>query len=350
MKYKDAGVDVDAANNFVDAITPLTKTTFRTGVLGDIGSFGAPFAIGLGTHKDPVLVSSTDGVGTKLKVAFLMNKHDTVGIDLVAMNVNDIVVQGAEPLFFLDYISISKLDVPLCVDIVKGIAEGCRIAGCALIGGETAQMPSFYKKGEYDLAGFTVGIVDREKLIDGTSINVGNKIIGLASSGLHSNGYSLARKIFIDTLKWKTSEYIDSLGCTLGEELLRPTRIYVRTILNVVKGFSVRGMAHITGGGIIENLPRILPKTCQAVIRKGSWRTLPVFSLISEKGHVPEEEMFHTFNMGIGLILIVPAQETEGIIDRLKGLGEEAYVIGDIIQRKDDEGPLRFVAESAQAS
>lgn len=345
MKYKDAGVDIEAAGKFVDAITPLAKATFRTGVIWDIGAFGAPFAIGWGNHKDPVLVSSTDGVGTKLKIAFMMNKHDTVGIDLVAMNVNDVVVQGAEPLFFLDYIATSTIDMSSCVDIVKGIAEGCKTAGCSLIGGETAQMPSFYKKGEYDLAGFAVGIVDREKLIDGSNINVGNRIIGLASSGLHSNGYSLARKIFLTTLKWSLSDSVSELGCTLGEELLRPTRIYVKTVINVVKGFGVRGMAHITGGGIVENLPRILPKACQAVIRKGTWRIPPVFSLIAQKGNVPESEMYRTFNMGVGLIVIVPAQEAEAVIERLKGLGEDASVIGEIAQRKDGEEPLRFVEE-----
>jgi len=343
MKYKEAGVDIGAANKFVDAITPLAKSTSRKGVLWDIGGFGAPFAIGRVNYKDPVLVSSTDGVGTKLKIAFMMNKHDTIGIDLVAMNVNDIAVQGAEPLFFLDYIATAKLNMQVCIDIVKGVAEGCRSAGCALIGGETAQMHSLYKRGEYDLAGFVVGLVEREKIIDGSSINVGNSIIGVSSSGLHSNGYSLVRKIFFNKLKLNVSDYINELGCTLGEELIKPTRIYVKSILNIVKEFGVRGMAHITGGGIVENLPRILPRACQAVIKKGSWKVPPIFSLISKKGKVPEEEMFHTFNMGLGLIVIIPSQETEGVIERIKGMGEEACVIGEIVQRKEDEDFIRFV-------
>ncbi|HDR46735.1 MAG TPA: phosphoribosylformylglycinamidine cyclo-ligase, partial [Geoalkalibacter subterraneus] len=254
--YKEAGVDIEAGNRFVQMIKPLVKATNRPEVLTDIGGFGGLFSLNAGKYKKPTLVSSTDGVGTKLKLAFLMDKHDTVGIDLVAMCVNDIVVQGAEPLFFLDYLATGKLAPEKAVEVVRGISAGCVEAGCALIGGETAEMPGFYNEGEYDLAGFTVGVVDDNDIIDGSTITVGDKIIGIASSGLHSNGFSLARKVFFDSLNLTVDSHVDELGEVLGEALLRPTRIYVKTILNLIRDFEIKGMAHITGGGLLENVPR----------------------------------------------------------------------------------------------
>ena len=268
MDYKAAGVDIDAGDRLVEMIKPLVRATFRKEVATDIGGFGGLFRFDPKKYKDPILVSGTDGVGTKLKIAFMMDKHDTVGIDLVAMSVNDVVVQGAEPLFFLDYFATGKLNVEKAADVIKGIAAGCREAGCALIGGETAEMPSFYSEGEYDIAGFAVGVVDREKLIDGSQIKAGDKIIGLASTGLHSNGYSLARKVFFDHLRLKVDSFIDEFDCTVGEELLKPTRIYVKTVLGLMKDFEIKGIAHITGGGITENLPRVLPEGYQAIIKK----------------------------------------------------------------------------------
>lgn len=329
ITYKDAGVDIDAGDLFVEKIKPHVKSTFRPEVMTHIGGFGGLFA--LKKYKDPILVSGTDGVGTKLKVAFLMNKHDTVGIDLVAMCVNDIIVQGAEPLFFLDYFATGKLKPTEHSDIVKGIANGCKQAGCALIGGETAEMPSFYAEDEYDLAGFAVGVVEKKKIIDGSKIKPGDILVGLASSGLHSNGFSLVRKVLLDRAGYGMSDTLTELGpTTLGEVLLTPTRIYARTVMTLLKEFDIHGMAHITGGGITENTPRMLPKGTQAIIRKGSWSIPPIFRLIKKKAQVDDDEMYRDFNMGIGLILAVPKNQADSVVKKAIKLGEQASIIGEI--------------------
>ena len=337
ITYKSAGVDIEAGNQFVELIRPMVRRTFRPEVATDIGGFGALFSFPAKKYRDPVLVSSTDGVGTKLRVAFMAGKHDTVGIDLVAMSVNDIVVQGAEPLFFLDYFGTGKLSLNVSTQVIKGIAQGCREAGCALIGGETAEMPSFYQKGEYDLAGFAVGVVEKKKIISGAAVRPGDQVIGLASSGLHSNGYSLARKILFDHLGLKVQSRVKELNRRLGEELLVPTRIYVKTVLNLIQDFPVHGIAHITGGGFTDNIPRVVPKGCKVVIHKGTWPILPIFKVLQEGGRVSEEEMFRTFNNGIGLVLIVPASKASPIYDRLKRLKEKPYRIGEIaVARRGD--------------
>ncbi|BCS53857.1 phosphoribosylformylglycinamidine cyclo-ligase [Geobacter sp. SVR] len=330
ITYKDAGVDIAAGNSFVNMIKPLVKSTFRPEVMTDLGGFGGLFSLNTSKYKNPVLVSGTDGVGTKLKIAFLADKHDTVGIDLVAMCVNDIIVQGAEPLFFLDYLATGHLLPEKAADIVKGIAEGCRQAGCALIGGETAEMPGFYQDGEYDIAGFTVGVADRDSIIDGSGIAVGNRLIGIASSGLHSNGYSLARKLVFERLGLSIDDTFPGTTHSVAEELLRPTRIYVRSILNLLKDFTINGIAHITGGGLLENIPRILPKGCCASIRLSSWQRPQLFDILRDAGNVELEEMYRTFNMGIGMVLAVAEHDAEDMIDRLHGLGEQAWVIGQI--------------------
>jgi len=340
--YKDAGVDVEAGNQFVKKISPIVKATYRPEVLNDLGGFGALFSIRKDKYDNPVLVSSTDGVGTKLNVAFLLDKHDTIGIDLVAMVVNDIVVQGAEPLFFLDYLAMGKLDPDQAADIVVGIARGCQEAGCSLVGGETAEMPGFYPEGEYELAGFGVGIVEKDAVIDGSSVKVGDRIIGLASSGLHSNGYSLARKVLLGDQAYRIDSQIDELGCTLGEELLKPTRIYVKPIANLIRDFTIKGIAHITGGGLRDNIVRILPNRCQAVIESDSWERPPIFALINRLGGVSETEMLATFNCGIGMVLIVPADEVEEQMSRLQAMGEACYVIGEITKREEDETGIAF--------
>ena len=340
--YAEAGVSIDAGNRFVDMIRPMVKAASRPEVLTEIGGFGGLFGLRSDKYKNPVLVSSTDGVGTKLKIAFMTDRHDTVGIDLVAMCVNDVVVQGAEPLFFLDYFATGKLNPEKAAQVIKGIAEGCKDAGCALIGGETAEMPSFYNEGEYDIAGFTVGIVDQDNLIDGSSINVGNKIIGIASSGLHSNGYSLVRKVCFDKLKLKIDDNIPELGKTIGEELLTPTRIYVKSILHIVREFKVNGMAHITGGGFTENIPRVIPKSCKAKINIGSWDIHPIFGYLKDRGELSDEEMLRTFNNGIGMVMIVKQELVDDIMIRLNGLKEKAWVIGDIVERKEDEDSIEY--------
>lgn len=340
--YKDAGVDVEAGNQFVKKISPLVKATYRPEVLKDLGGFGALFSLRKDKYNNPVLVSSTDGVGTKLNIAFLLDKHDTIGIDLVAMVVNDIVVQGAEPLFFLDYLAMGKLDSDQAAEIVAGIVHGCQAAGCSLIGGETAEMPDFYPDGEYELAGFGVGIVDKDEVVDGSSVRVGDRIIGLASSGLHSNGYSLARKVLLGDQAYRIDSQIDELGCSLGEELLRPTRIYVKPIANLIRDFTIKGIAHITGGGLRDNIVRVLPNRCQAVIELGAWERPPVFSLISRLGGVSETEMLATFNCGIGMVLIVPADEVEEQMLRLQAMGEVCYLIGEIAKREAGETGISF--------
>ncbi|WP_432820914.1 phosphoribosylformylglycinamidine cyclo-ligase [Trichloromonas sp.] len=335
--YKDAGVDIDAGNRFVQMIKPLVKATSRPEVLTDIGGFGGLFSLNAEKYKKPTLVASTDGVGTKLKLAFMTDKHDTVGIDLVAMCVNDIVVQGAEPLFFLDYLATGKLSPEKATEIVKGISEGCVQAGCALIGGETAEMPGMYGDGEYDLAGFTVGVVDNSRIIDGSSITVGDKIVGIGSSGLHSNGFSLARKVFFERMGLTIDSTLPELANPLGIELLTPTKIYVKTILNLLRDFQIKGMAHITGGGLTENIPRVLPRHCQAVIEKNSWPKLPIFELLREGGNIVENEMYRTFNYGIGMAIVVPEAEADDIMVRLSGLKEQSYLIGEIAKCGADE-------------
>ena len=348
MTYKDAGVDIEAGNRFVDMIKPLVKATSRPEVLAGIGGFGGLFSLNKDKYKSPVLVSSTDGVGTKLKLAFQLDRHNTVGIDLVAMCVNDIIVQGAEPLFFLDYLGTGMLAPEKAAEIVEGIAEGCRQAGCALIGGETAEMPGFYSDGEYDLAGFTVGVVDRNEIIDGSSIQVGEVIIGLASNGLHSNGYSLARRIVDERLQGDLGAVLPELGEPLGEALLRPTRIYVKSILNLLRDFKIQGMAHITGGGLLENVPRILPRHCKAVIHKDAWPKLPLFEILREAGNLEEKELYRTFNYGIGMVLVVPKDSTDDILSRLRGLNEQAYVIGEIAACDENSEQVELVSGKGQ--
>jgi phosphoribosylformylglycinamidine cyclo-ligase len=330
ITYKDAGVDIEAGNSFVNMIKPLVKSTFRPEVMAEIGGFGGLFSLNASKYKTPVLVSGTDGGGTKLKIAFMADCHDSVGIDLVAMCVNDIIVQGAEPLFFLDYLATGRLLPEKAAQIVKGIAEGCRQAGCALIGGETAEMPGFYTDGEYDIAGFAVGVVDRENIIDGSGIAVGNRLIGIASSGLHSNGYSLARKLVFERLGLSIDAPFPGTGRTVAEELLTPTRIYVRSVLNLLRDFRINGIAHITGGGLLENVPRILPRGCQATILLDTWQRPDLFNILQEAGNVERNEMYRAFNMGIGMVLAVAENDAEDIIDRLKGLGDQAWIIGEI--------------------
>lgn len=334
MTYKAAGVDIDAGDRFVDLIRPLVRKTFRPEVVTDIGGFGGLFALTVRRYCDPVLVSSTDGVGTKLKVAFLMGKHDTVGIDLVAMCVNDVVVLGAEPLFLLDYFATGKLSLKTSVEVLKGIARGCREAGCALIGGETAEMPGFYREGEYDLAGFVVGVVERKRVVDGSRIRPGDQLIGLASSGLHSNGYSLARKVLFERMGLRPQDSVPGIRRSVGMELLIPTRIYVKPILRLLKEFSLHGMAHITGGGISGNLPRVIPDGYKAVIWRKTWPTPAIFRVIQEAGAIEEKEMLRTFNNGIGMILVVSKQDAGPVMSRLKEMGEKAYRIGEIIEGK----------------
>jgi phosphoribosylformylglycinamidine cyclo-ligase len=341
--YKDAGVDIDAGDEFVDRITPLVRSTFRPEVLTDLGGFSGLFRFQADRYRDPILVSGTDGVGTKLKVAFLMDRHDTVGIDLVAMCVNDIAVSGAEPLFFLDYFATGKLSVSKAQDVVKGIAEGCRQAGCALIGGETAEMPSFYPDGEYDLAGFAVGVVDRPNIIDGRGIVSGDAVIGLASTGLHSNGYSLARRVLFNQAKLTVSSRLPELPGSIGDALLTPTRIYAKQILTLVREFPIKGIAHITGGGITENLPRVLPAGVRARLHRDRWPVPPIFSVITRFGSVDREEMYRVFNMGMGLILVVPPDVVEEILRRAPELGDHAYQIGEIVSARDGERQVEYV-------
>ncbi|MBW2304535.1 MAG: phosphoribosylformylglycinamidine cyclo-ligase [Deltaproteobacteria bacterium] len=341
-RYAEAGVDIDAGNRLVERIKPLVSTTFKSGVITDIGGFAGLFSLHVQDFKDPVLVSSTDGVGTKLKVAFLMDKHDTIGIDLVAMCVNDIMVQGAFPLFMLDYISMGKLNVDKAVEIVKGIVEGCREADCSLIGGETAEMPGFYGEDEYDIAGFVVGLTDNDQLLDGSEIAVGHQLVGIASSGLHSNGYSLVRKIFFEELKMSVNDYVEDFGRTLGEELLEPTRIYARAIRNMRRDFKIYGIAHITGGGLMENLPRILPRQCKVVVNTRSWTPQPVFQYLQRVGKISREEMMRTFNNGLGLAMTVAEEDLDEILLRLEAMGETAYHIGSVEAREENEDPIRF--------
>ncbi len=333
LSYRDAGVDIDAGDALVDAIKPFAKRTMREGVLGGIGGFGALFEIGR-KYREPVLVSGTDGVGTKLRLAFELNRHDTVGIDLVAMSVNDILVQGAEPLFFLDYFACGKLDVATAARVVRGIAAGCEQAGCALIGGETAEMPGMYPEGEYDLAGFAVGAVEKSEIIDGRKIVPGDVVLGLASSGIHSNGYSLVRRI-IEMVKPDLNADFD--GRTLADALMAPTRIYVKPLLSLMASVEVKGMAHITGGGLVENIPRVLQENLTAVLKKDAWTMPPLFGWLQQHGNVASEEMHRVFNCGIGMVVIVSREQAEQAMAHLAAAGETVYRIGEIRQRTGNE-------------
>jgi phosphoribosylformylglycinamidine cyclo-ligase len=340
LTYRDAGVDIDKQNLFVDAIKSRVKSTHGPEVLGGIGGFAGLFKLDIRNYNEPILVSSTDGVGTKLKIAFLADNHEGVGIDLVAMVVNDLIVVGAQPLFFLDYFATGKLNVERAKDIISGITRGCQDAGCALIGGETAEMPGFYREDEYDLAGFGVGVVDSDKIIDGSRISAKDVIIGLHSSGLHSNGYSLVRKVLFEQAKMSINDHVDDLGKSLAEELLIPTRIYVKSILNVLRGFEIKGIVHITGGGFIDNIPRVLPARSSAVIEAGSWAVPPIFRFIQDIGKIEDSEMYRTFNMGIGMVLIVSAKDADDVMLRLKGLKESADIIGFIESRPKNGEPV----------
>lgn len=337
LTYSDAGVDIDKADNLVSVIKGIARKTRVPGVMGEIGGFGGLFSLNTANMENPVLVSSTDGVGTKLKIAFLMDKHDTVGIDLVAMCVNDIAVQGAKPLFFLDYLATGKLRDQIVTDVVRGIGIGCQEARCALIGGETAEMPGFYSDNEYDLAGFSVGIVDNAKIIDGSEIRVGHQIIGIASSGLHSNGYSLVRRICFDKLKLKVDDHVPELGQTLGEALLTPTRIYSEAVQTLIRNLPVCGLAHITGGGITNNVLRIIPQACGLTFRKKSWEIPPIFSFLQHAGNVDDQEMMRVFNNGVGMVIVVPEKAVQDVLACLNAMEETAYVIGEIVERDADD-------------
>ena len=332
VTYKSAGVDVEAGYEAVSLMKQHTQRTIVPGVLGGLGSFGGFFEIDVEKYKKPVLVSGTDGVGTKLEIAFMTGIHNTIGIDCVAMCVNDIACHGAKPLYFLDYIGTGVLDPKAAAEVVNGICDGCVEAGCALIGGETAEMPGFYKKGEYDLAGFAVGVVDKDKVINGASVEEDDVIIGLASSGIHSNGYSLVRKLFFELNRYSIDAYISDLECTLGQELLKPTRIYVKTILELADNFDIKGIAHITGGGFIENIPRTIPEGLKAEIHLDSFPVLPIFKLMQKLGNIEDKEMFNTFNMGIGLVIIVNKKDVEQFMSSLSAMNEKAYIIGKIIK------------------
>ncbi|MFO7751617.1 MAG: phosphoribosylformylglycinamidine cyclo-ligase [Desulfobacteraceae bacterium] len=337
MTYSGSGVDIDKADRLVEKIKKIARGTPRSGVMGEIGGFGGLYSLNLSNTPNPVLVSATDGVGTKLKIAFKMDRHDTIGIDLVAMCVNDILVQGAKPLFFLDYLAMGCLDNDTAEQIVQGVAKGCNEAGCALLGGETAEMPGMYNDKEYDISGFAVGLVDNDKIIDGSFIRNGHHLIGIASSGLHSNGFSLVRKIFFEKCGYKPETEISELGCTLGEELLKPTRIYISSVLNLLRDLPVHGIAHITGGGLEDNLIRVLPSACKARLRKGSWEVPPVFQILQKEGAVSQEEMTRTFNNGIGMVIVVPAGHVQEIMDRLGAMGEKSWFIGEIVSRTGSE-------------
>ncbi len=334
--YVDAGVDIHAGNELVDRIKKSVAKTQTRGVISDIGGFGGLFRPDLDGMEDPILVSSTDGVGTKLKLAFAFDKHDTVGIDLVAMSVNDILVQGAKPLFFLDYFATGRLDVDKAQQVIEGIAEGCKQAQCALLGGETAEMPTMYADGEYDLAGFCVGIVDNAKLIDGGNIRLGNKLIGIASSGLHSNGYSLARKV-LDKSGLQKDDIFPGTEKTVAEVMLAPTTIYVDVIKNLLRDAPISGMVHITGGGFYDNIPRILPQQVKAVIDFESWEMPPVFTWLQQEGELTWPEMLQIFNCGIGYLLVVPDEKSEEILQRIKASNMDAWIIGSIQKRTDRE-------------
>jgi len=335
LTYRDAGVDIDAGNASVKLIKEHVRATYRPEVLGDLGGFGGLFALQT-KYKEPVLVSGTDGVGTKLRLAFLMNKHDTIGQDAVAMCVNDILVQGAEPLFFLDYLAVGKLDPEQVAEVVKGVANACRESGCALIGGETAEMAGFYPVGEYDIAGFAVGVVEKSRIITSERVREGDVLLGLPSGGVHSNGYSLVRRIVFDKKGMKGDEYIDELGKTIGEELLTPTRLYPKVCLPLIEKFDIHGMVHITGGGFYDNIPRALPEGLSAEVDDSAWEMPVIFRLLKEWGNVDWHEMYRTFNMGIGMVLIASPEEAEKIQAYLKEAGEPCFRIGRVTKGDHD--------------
>ena len=332
MTYRDAGVDIDAGNESVSLIKDAVRATYRSEVMGDLGGFGGLFALNTKDYKEPVLVSGTDGVGTKLRLAFLLNKHDTIGQDAVAMCVNDILVQGAEPLFFLDYLAVGKLEPMQVAEVVTGVARACKESGCALIGGETAEMAGFYPIGEYDIAGFSVGVAERSKLITPARVKAGDVLLGLPSSGVHSNGYSLVRKIVFERKGFKGDEYMEELDQTIGEELLTPTRLYPRICLPLIREFDIHGMVHITGGGFYENIPRALPDHMGAEVNGAAWTIPPVFRLLQEWGNVDWTEMYRTFNMGIGMVLIVSSDEADRITAQLNAQNETVYHIGHVTE------------------
>lgn len=330
-KYAEAGVDIDKANRLVSRIKPIVQSTYKKGVLAELGGFAGLFALDTDRYQNPVIVTSTDGVGTKLMIAFKTSMHNSVGIDLVAMSVNDIIVCGADPLVFLDYFACGKLDSGIAESVVRGIADGCVQAGCSLVGGETAEMPGMYPDNEYDLAGFVVGAVSRDKIVDGSEIAVGDVLIGLASSGLHSNGYSLVRKIIFEQLKLDVNDRVEELGAgTVGEVLLTPTKIYARTVSNILKQFKVNGIVHITGGGFPDNIPRIMPQSCNVVIDRNAWELPAVFRFLQYNGGISEEDMWRTFNCGVGMVLIVPNSQAQDIIFQVEALGENAFIMGRV--------------------
>jgi phosphoribosylformylglycinamidine cyclo-ligase len=328
--YKDAGVDIEAGDAFVERIRPYAARTKRPEVLSGVGGFAGLFALPAGKYREPVLVAGTDGVGTKLKLAFAADRHASVGIDLVAMSVNDVITCGAEPLFFLDYYATSRLDVHRAAEVVRGIAHGCEEAGCTLLGGETAELPGFYSRGEYDLAGFCVGIVERSRILDGHTVQSGDALVGLASTGLHSNGYSLARKVLLDDNMLMLGSRVNGLSRPLVDELLEPTRIYVKAAQALLGAAEVKALAHITGSGIPGNLPRVMPHGTRAMLTASSWKRPGIFDVIEQLGHVPREEMYNTFNMGLGLIAILPRPDVKTALDALDALGVEAWEVGRI--------------------
>lgn len=336
LTYRDAGVDIDAGNRSVELMKKHVRSTYRPEVVGDIGGFGGLFALNCSKYKEPVLVSGTDGVGTKLEIAFRLDRHETIGQDAVAMCVNDILAQGAEPLFFLDYLAVGKLDPEKVAAVVSGVAKACKESGCALIGGETAEMAGFYRPGEYDIAGFAVGVVDRESIITGQTIQAGDVILGLPSSGLHSNGFSLVRKICFEIKSISPSTFVPELDRTLGDELLTPTRLYPKIILPLLEKFAIKGIVHITGGGFYDNIPRVLPQGCAVEIDAASWPIPPVFTMLQRWGQVAWPEMFRTFNMGVGMMLFVPESQSNAIINELAAIGERCYQIGSVTQGSGD--------------
>lgn len=339
--YKDAGVDIDAANSATERIKKLARTTFNAQTLSEIGSFGGMFSATFPDSRDPILVASCDGVGTKLKIAFETGIHNTVGHDLVAHSINDILVQGARPLFFLDYIACGKLDPNVIEQIIEGMTRGCREAGCVLLGGETAEMPGFYPEGEYDIAGFIVGVVDKGKVIDGSRIVAGDVVLGLPAVGLHTNGYSLARKLLLDVAGNKVDTFVPELGCTVGEELLKPHKSYLPALSRLINHEGViKGLAHITGGGLVENIPRILPRNVDVALKDGSWPVLPVYDLMQKIGNVPREEMLRTFNLGLGMIVVTSPQYADRVRDEFTQAGEKFYEVGQVVE---GDGKVIFV-------
>ncbi len=340
--YQEAGVSIDTGNQFVQAIKPMIKNTHRPEVLSPLGGFASLFSINKLKYTDPVLVSTTDGVGTKLKLALQLKKYRGLGQDLVGMCVNDLLCVGADPLFFLDYFATGKLELSVATEVIAGITDTLKDIHCALVGGETAEMPGLYSKDDFDLAGFAVGMVNRDEIVDGSSISIGNKVIGIASSGFHSNGYSLVRKI-VEDQNLDLNKVYPPLGKPLGEALLEPTRIYVNPILALKKQFNILGIAHITGGGLLENPPRIFPKQCKAVLNRKAWEIPALFQLFQEWGNIEETEMLRVFNCGIGLVIVVPESQSEEIVSRLNGMGEKAFILGEIAERKGEEEAIQFI-------